>query len=487
MELKTAALRGARWTLAARVGMQLVTWPITIWVMRLLEPSDYGLFALAILVSGFVTLFSELGLGVALVQAPELSETQTRMACTMVLVLNSGIALIIIALAPLMAVFFEEPDVTLVMWVLTVELFISALAVVPLALLERGLKFKQVSLGHMVGGVTGSVVTLVAAFLDAGVWSLVAGALTAALVRSVMWIVFYGRLVMPSRLRIETIRPMVLVSSHALTGRFLWYWSSQADQLVLARLLHAPVLGVYNVSSQLAMMPVSKAMEAINRVIFPILSRMQSDTQGLHSTHRNGTALVALYGFGACWGLAAVSPEFVSLVLGDKWLQAILPLAVLSLVAPLRMLCAFNNTVVTAVGVPQIATRELVLSSVLIPLAVGVGAQVDGLRGAALAWLAVYPVVYLYSTMRTAQAVSMRRRLALRVVVAPLAAGTCMVAAVWVCRTALGETVHLGVRFAAGILTGAAIYLGVLWIIARPLLLDARTLALDVLRPQRNG
>ena len=169
MELKTEALRGARWTLAARVGMQLVTWPITIWVMRLLEPSDYGLFALAILVSGFVTLFSELGLGVALVQAPELSETQTRMACTMVLALNSGIALIIIALAPLMAVFFKEPDVTLVMWVLTVELFISALAVVPLALLERGLKFKQVSLGHMVGGVAGSVVTLVAAFLDAGV------------------------------------------------------------------------------------------------------------------------------------------------------------------------------------------------------------------------------------------------------------------------------------------------------------------------------
>jgi teichuronic acid exporter len=487
MELKATALRGARWTLAARLGLQLVTWPITIWVMRLLEPGDYGLFALALLVSGFITLFSELGLGVALVQAPALSEAQTRMACTLVLLLNTGIAAILIALAPLMAAFFEEPDLTLVMWVLTAELLISALAVVPLALLERGLNFKQVSLGHMTGGVAGSVVTLVAAFHDAGVWSLVAGALTAASARSVMWIAFHGRLVIPGALRLETIRPMVMVSSHALTARFLWYWSGQADQLVLGRLLHAPVLGVYNVSAQLAMMPVSKAMEAVNRVVFPILSRMQSDTEGLRATHRNGTALLALYGFGACWGLAAVSPEFVTLVLGEKWLQAILPLAVLSLIAPLRMLCAFNNTVVTAVGMPQIATREMVLGSVLIPLAVGMGAHVDGLRGASLAWLAAYPMVYLYSMARTAQAVKMPTGQVLRVVAAPIVAGACMIGSVWACRALLGENVHLGLRLAAGIVTGGVTYLLVLWVIARPLLLNARGLALDLLRPQRNG
>jgi O-antigen/teichoic acid export membrane protein len=484
MALKQAALSGARWTLAARVGMQLVTWPITILVMRLLEPGDYGVFAIALLVSGFITLFSELGLGVALVQAPGLSESQARMACTMVIALNVVVALVIIGLAPLIATVFEEPEVASVMRVLTLELLIAAIATVPLALLERGLRFREVSLGHMAGGVAGSVVTLGAALMDAGVWSLVAGALTGALVRSAAWVVFHGRVVRPSRPRLEAIRPVLNVSGHVLATRFMWYWSGHADQLVLGRLLHASALGLYNVSAQLAMLPAGKVMEVVNRVAFPVLSRLQVDSQGLQLTHRNSTAFLALYGFGVCWGLAAVAPEFVGVVLGDKWLKAVLPLAILSMVAPLRMLSAFNNTVVTAIGKPQAATYEQLLACVLLPLAVGIGAHLEGLFGAALAWILAYPAVFLFSTWLTAQAMNMSPLAALRAVAAPVIAGLCMLAAVSGCRAALGEASPQALRLAAGIVFGAATYLGVLWFIARPLIQDASTLASDLLRPK---
>lgn len=487
MAFRQAALSGARWALAARVGLQLVTWPITIIVMRLLDPGDYGVFAIALLVSGFITLFAELGLGVALVQAPQLSEPQIRMACSLVLLLNSAIALIIIGLAPLIAIAFEEPAVTPVMWVLSLELLLSALAAVPLALLERELKFKQVSLGQMASGVIASVVTLVIALFDGGVWALVAGALTGALVRSVAWIIFLGRLVRPGPLNLEAIRPMVSVSGHVLATRFLWYWSGQADQLVLGRLLHASALGLYNVSAQLAMLPASKVMEAVNRVALPILSRLQSDRQELPDACHNGSSLLALYGFAVCWGLAAVSPELVALALGDKWLKATFPLAVLSLVAPLRMLCAFNNTVATAFGVPQAATREQVLACAVLPLAVGIGATLDGLRGAALAWILAYPPIFLYSTFLTARAINMPLTRALSPVAAPMTAGLCMVAAVWGCRAALGEGSSEGLRLATGIGVGAVTYLGVLWIIAKPLLRNAGALASELLHPQRDS
>lgn len=483
MALMDTAMSGARWTLAARVGMQLVTWPITIIVMRLLEPGDYGVFAIAMLVSGFITLFSELGLGAALVQSPELHEPQIRMACTLVLLLNTAIALAIIALAPLIAAVFEAPDVAPVMRILSLELILTAIAIVPLALLERGLKFKQVSLGHMAAGVAGSVATLAAAWMDAGVWSLVAGALVAALVRTVAWLVFLGRIVRPGPLRMATIRPMVKVSGHVLATRFLWYWSGQADQLILGRLLHASALGLYNVAAQLAMLPAGKVMEAVNRVAFPILSRLQSDARNLQLTHRSGAALLALYGFGACWGLAAVASELVALALGDKWLQAAFPLTMLSLVAPLRMLCAFNNTVVTAIGAPQAATYEQLLACVLLPLAVGLGAHLDGLQGAALGLLVAYLPVFLFSTWLTATAMEMRWLSALYAVAAPFASGLCMLAAVWSCRAALGDPSSQGVRLASGIVAGAATYLGVLALIARPLLSQAWTLIRDLLRP----
>ncbi len=485
MGLKRAALSGVRWTLGSRIGLQLVTWPLTIIVMRLLEPGDYGLFALALVVAGFITLFSELGLGVALVQAPTITDEQARMACSLVLLLNVGIAGVLIAIAPWMAELYIEDDLTLVMQVLTLELLVSAPAAVPLALLERQLRFKAVSAGQIAGGLGAAITTLTAALLDAGVWALVAGNVTGSLFRSAVWIGAHGRLVRPGPLQWQTIRPMIKVSGHTLAGRALWYWSSQADQLVLGRLLHASALGLYNVASQLAMLPVSKVMEAVNRVSLPILSRLESAPADVQATHRRLTSLLAFYGFGVCWGLAAVAPEFVLLVLGEKWRGAALPLASLALVAPLRMLCAFHYTVVTAVGVPEVATRELLFASLCMPVAVAAGALSGGLQGAAWAWLLAYPLVYILSTFLTGRAIGLGPRRVAQPLLYPLLAGLAMLGTAWFCRQLLGPQVAVVWRLAIELPLCALAYLLVLRVLARTVLIEARTLVLDILRPQR--
>lgn len=485
--LKQAALSGARWTLAARVGLQLVTWPITIVVMRLLEPGDYGLFAIAMLVHGFIVLFAELGLGVALVQMPQVSQAQLRMAATLVLALNAALALAIVLLAPWVALEYDEPEVTAVMWALTTELALASLSAVPLAMLERGLRFRAISLAQMAGGVSAALVTLGAALADAGVWALVAGALTNATVRSIGWLLAYGRIVLPGRVDLHAIRPMVNVSGHTLLGRVLWYWSGQADNLLLGLQLQAWALGAYNVSTQLAMLPAGKAMEAVNRVAFPVLCRLVDDVPALQATARRLRALLALYGFGICWGLAAVAPEFVLIVLGEKWRAAQWPLMALSLVAPLRMLSAFHNTVATAIGKPLAATRELVLASVLIPGSVAFGGWVGGLAGAAVAWLIAYPIVFALSVALTSAVLLQRWREALLPLGAPLCAGASMFGAVWLCRHALGTELPLVGLFVLQITLGGVIYLATLWFAARPLLHDTRELVLDLLRPKRTA
>lgn len=485
--LRQAALSGARWTVAARIGLQLVTWPITILVMRLLAPADYGLFAIALVVTGFITLFAELGLGVALVQAREVTPVQARMACSLVILLNGLIAAVLALLAPLVAMVFKEPGVTAVIWVLTLELLFAAFAAVPSALLERALKIREVSIAQMAAGISGAVVTLACALLGAGVWALVAGSLTAGFVRSACLIAFHGSLVWPGHLKLDTIRPLVKVSGHVLTARALWYWSGHADQLVLGRMLQASILGLYNVAAQLAMLPAGKAMEAVNRVAFPILARLRGEVAGLQSAHRKITAVLAMYGCGVCWGLSAVAPEFVLAVLGEKWQQAALPLALLALVAPLRMLCAFHNTVVTAAGVPEVATRELLLASVLMPLAVGIGAWLHGLYGASLAWLAAYPVVYLVSSALTSRAIKLGFLASMRPLAAPLAAGLLMLASVEASRRIMGTEPAVLLRLLVEVFVGAMTYLGVLWLVARRSLLETWALAVELVSPKRSG
>ena len=108
--LRQAALSGARWTLAAKVGLQLLTWPITILVIRLLEPGDYGLMAMAMVTIGFVALFGEMGLGIALVQADKLDEATARAASAAILICNIAMAGMLVLLAPLAASWFDEPE-----------------------------------------------------------------------------------------------------------------------------------------------------------------------------------------------------------------------------------------------------------------------------------------------------------------------------------------------------------------------------------------
>ncbi len=483
-KLRQAALSGARWTVASRVGLQLVTWPITIVVMRLLEPGDYGLFAIALLFTGFIALFSELGLGVALVQASVVDEPLARAASTLVLLLNGAVGLAIFVVAPWVAKAYNAPGAALVMQILSIELLLGAFAAVPQALLERRLQFRSISLAHMAGGVAGAATTLVAALSHAGVWALVAGALAMSLVRTSLLIWFHGRPVWPGKIRLSTVRPMVHVSSQVLIGRVLWYWYGQADQFVLGKLLNAVQLGIYSVAAQLAMLPVGKAMEAVNRVTLPIFSRARTDPESFRNIYLRVVGVLTLYGFGVCWGLAAVAHDFVHLVLGAKWQAAATPLALLSIVAPLRMLCALNNTTSTAVGAPEAATKELVLAAVLVPLAVGAGGWWGGLAWAAAAWLAAFPVVYLVSNRLTSAAIGLPAWQGLRPLVAPTLSGCLMLTGVWLLRQTLPADTPLALSLGAEIVVGGCIYAGMMWLIARPVVDGAREFMRDMIRPK---
>jgi hypothetical protein len=148
------------------------------------------------------------------------------------------------------------------------------------------------------------------------------------------------------------------------------------------------------------------------------------------------------------------------------------------------MLSSFHNTVVTAAGAPEAATRELLLASVLLPCAVGFGAHAGGLDGAALAWPLAYPIVFALSLALTSKAIGQRRRQALQPLLPPAGAGSLMLLAIWGCRQVLALKLPLTALLAVEICVGAMVYLAALWFAARPLLYEARRLTSELLRPE---
>jgi PST family polysaccharide transporter len=246
-------------------------------------------------------------------------------------------------------------------------------------------------------------------------------------------------------------------------------------------------LGSYSVGSNLAAIPGDKAMEAVNRVSFPTLSRLRPERSRFNNTYERIMSVLALYGFLVAWALAAVAPEFVNVVLSDKWRAAVVPLSMLSIAAPIRILTAFQNTVNNAAGVPQANTRVSALTCLALPTGIFVGARIDGINGAAVSWVVVYAILYLVSTFYTSRVTERDVRDDLRLIVVPLLAGIAMLIVTRVLRVLLFAQLPPALLLGVEIIAATVVFLGTVHLLAPADLGDARVLLRALLRPDKGA
>jgi teichuronic acid exporter len=336
-----------------------------------LAPADYGLMALCMAISSIVAGIAELGLGAALIQAQQLTRTQISRIAGALLLFNSAAALTICLAAPMLAVVFNQPQLERLVQALSVQFLLAGFAAVPEALAHREMRFRWLAGIELAAGLTTSGTTLTLALSGAGVWALALGALAGSLLRTAMLAV-RGPLIFPT-LNLRGIAALVRFGGAWSLTRFAWQLSYQADVLIAGRFLSQEVVGLYAVAVNLANMPLQKAMSIINPVAFPALSKLQDDRPHLR---RRLVEAIRLLGFGTIpllWGLSAVAPEFVQIVLGPGWVGVILPLQIIAFVAPVRIVATLFATAVSALGRPEI---ELV--NTLVGLVVFVAACLIG-------------------------------------------------------------------------------------------------------------
>src|SRR5580700_6516256 len=484
--LKHQALSGIRWTVSARVLVQLITWPSAIIVMRLLNPRDYGLVAVSTVFIEFVTVFSDPGLAAGLVQTQVLRDETSRAASALIALLNLLLLSVLMLAAPSIAAWYREPELTQVIRVASLSLLITAIATVPQAHLVRNLRFREMALALIASSLAGSLTTIACAILGLGVWSLVLGSLVLSALRSIVIIAYNRSAVWPDFSKgFKPLGHLMHFSVHMLGNRILWYFSGSLDLIVLGRMVHSTELGSYSVGANLAAIPGDKAMDAVNRVSFPTLSRLRTKPAQFNSTYERMLRMLALYGFLVAWGLAAVAPEFVPVVLSDKWRFAVIPLAMLSIAAPIRMLTTLQNTMNNAAGVPQASTKVLGLTCLVLPVGVVIGARVAGINGAAVSCVVVYSILFFVSTLYTCRVTERDMRDHLRLILVPLVAGIAMLIVTWTLRVLLFAHLPTAVLLGVEIVAAAAAFLGTVYVLGPAVLSDARALLAELLRPQK--
>lgn len=461
MTLRAQVLSGLRWTVSARLLSQLITWAITLVVIRLLTPADYGLLAMASVFIVFFSMVSEMGLGSALVQKTTVDDRELKGVFGLVLLVQFAIAGLLVAIAPLIAAFFGEPKLVAIVRIMALQFAIAGFAVIPDALLRRAMEFRKRSILGLTSALIGGMTTLALALAGAGVWALVAGTLCAGLWRTVGLHFLAPFLAWPA-FSLAGIQAILRFGGHLTASQLLGFFYKQADVVIAGKWLGKEALGVYSVALDLASLPNDRISGLINQVAFPAFSRMQSDVGAIGQKLLYGVRVLSLGAFPILWGISSVAPEIVAVILGPKWGDAAVPLQVLALAMPLRMIGHFLPNATLGIGRSDITFRNALLGALLMPVAFLIAVN-WGIIGLSVAWLAGWPLLLLQNITRSAPALGLRVSDFLAALARPALAASIMYAAVLVTRTLIPDRVASVMVLFLLVLVGAIAYLAASW------------------------
>lgn len=380
--LTGSTLTGMFW-MSISSGVQALLHLLVLLILaRLLTPADFGVVAAALIVVGFSLIFSQLGVGPALVQRPVLEEQHIRTGFTLSLLFGTIFTGFIWILAPGIALFFHMETLTSVVRVMSFVFLFQAVATVGESLLQRELRFRSLAIIEMLALGGFGLVGITLALLEFGVWALIAAHLVQALLKAVLLLGVQSHSKRPL-LDKNAARDLLVFGGGFTIARVGNYLSGEADNLVVGRFLGAEALGLYSRAYYLMSVPASLFGQVLDRVLFPAMAKVQHDGRRLGLAFRRGVAATALIMLPLSVALLLLAPELIQVVLGLKWVEAILPFQILVAGMLFRASYKMSDSLARATGAVYRRAWRQVLFAILVAAGAYFG-QKWGLAGVAL-------------------------------------------------------------------------------------------------------
>lgn len=297
----------------------------------MLLPQDFGIVAMAAPVIALGALLADLGLSQALIQREQINDDQINFLFWINVVLSASIASILALASPLIASFYGEPRVAVVIAVLALIMFAGSLSAQHSALLNRRLAFGTLAAIDLSTFLAASLSALAAAYLGLGLWSiLVFQACNTALTGVLLWL-SSGWLPGRPQLRGVGGRGLLRFGSDIALFNLANFFARNSDNVLIGRFWGEAQLGLYDRAYRLLLLPLGQVMGPIGKVALPLLSRSRPHPSLYRAAFFQMVDLVLLLTFpGAIWAMVT-HDQFIAVMLGPKWADTAPIFAVLAI------------------------------------------------------------------------------------------------------------------------------------------------------------
>ena len=475
MGLESKIRTALKWSVIGKVATQLIGWVLTFWTIRILTPDDYGLFALAMLSITLFNLINEFGLSPAIIADQDLTDEKIKSAYGLILTINTVICIIIFLLSPYISILLEDERLTLVIQVISVQFILGSLSVVPSALLIRQLNFKQKEFVFFAKNIMSGGLTLILALLGYGVWALAWGNLASLLTAAILFNL--NTRYLPS-FDFSKARSMLNFASKILTQRIVWWIYSEADIFLLKRVFSTSVVGSYYTAKSLASMPGDKTGGIVTEIVLTGFSKIRDDKELVCKSLTRGIKMMLLVMFPVYFGISSISQEFVYVVLGEKWIDSIVPLQILCIAFAFRTIQIPINEALNALNEVTLAAQNSIIIAVIVVSSIAIGTS-WGLLGVSVAWLGGFFVSLLITIHRGGKFTGIGVRELIKILIRPLLCSCIMYGVIYGLRLYALEDLSQIIKLVLLVLAGAIAFIGSALILERETLYELKSLMLS--------
>ncbi len=337
------------WKMMERGGVQGVSFLVSIILARLLSTEEYGIIALVTVFITLANVFVQTGFNTALIHKKQVDETDFSTIFYASLLIATVLYIVLFLTAPLIARFYNQPELEPVIKVLSVILFLGAVNSVQIAYVSRNMMFKKLFYSSLGAVIASSIMGVALAYLGYGVWALVGQQITSY---------FFTTLIMWFSVK---WRPKLLFSFKKLKGLLSYGWKIlmaalidalylDLRSLIIGKIFSSQILGYHNRGKQFPTVIVNNIDGSIQSVMLPTYSAHQNDRKRVKSIMKRSISTSSFIVFPLMTGLAIVAESLVKLVLTDKWLPCVPFMQIYCIVYAIRPLLTANVQAIKGLG-----------------------------------------------------------------------------------------------------------------------------------------
>lgn len=380
--LKDKTIKGTAWSAIDNVTQMGVSFLVSIVLARLLSPDDYGLIGIINIFTVVCTAIINGGFSTALIRKKDITDDDYNTS----FIVNLGLSLVLYALifiaSPLIAEFFEREELVSLTRVSSFTMIIGALAIVQQTRLTKRIDFKTQTKITLTASIVSGVMGITMAFLDFGVWALVAQMLSAQLLRTVLlWV--YNHWIPSLHFNKQSFDNLFGFGWKMMVSAVLDSLWTQLYQVVVGKFYNAATLGQYTRAKHFSQMFSSNLTTVIQRVTYPVLSDIQDDKERMVNAYRKIIKTTMFITFTLMFALGAVSEPLLYCLIGEKWHEAATYLPLICFVGAFYPLHAINLNMLQVQG-----RSDLFLGLEIIKKIIGLAPLFIG------AFIGIFPMLY---------------------------------------------------------------------------------------------